>query len=174
MKLRTFVPALMLAATSLPAISAAQVEVTWQEPDSYTDVRPANESRKGFRERVFRGLDKHFARMAKVLPDDNTLAVTVTNLDLAGQVWPSSFVGFGHATGSDVRVIRRIGIPRIEFSYTLTDSTGAVVKSADVSLKDMGFMDTIASSRYNDQLRYEKHMLQEWFDEEMSAVVARK
>lgn len=174
MKLPSFASALVLAATSLPAFSAAQVEVTWQEPDTYTDVRPANESRKGFRERVFRGLEKHFVKMAEALPDDNTLAITVTDLDLAGQVWPSSFVGFGHATGSDVRVIRRIGIPRIAFSYTLSDSTGAVVKSADVSLKDMGFMDSIASSRYNDQLRYEKHMLQEWFNEEMSAIVARQ
>ena len=84
---------------------AANVEITWENPKEYADVKPSNESRKHFRERVFRKLDEHFVELAEKLPDGQTLMVTVTDLDLAGQVWPASFVGFGNS-GSDVRLIK--------------------------------------------------------------------
>ena len=46
------VPALMvlsgasLAQKSTAEPTATKVEITWQDPKSYTDVRPSNESRK--------------------------------------------------------------------------------------------------------------------------------
>ena len=92
--------------------------------------------------------------------------MVVTNIDLAGQVWPSQFIGFGNNMGSDVRVIQRVDIPRMTFSYSLTDSSGEVLKSEDdFKLKDMGFMDTNIRNMRNENLFYEKAMLDDWFDD---------
>ncbi|RDV28222.1 DUF3016 domain-containing protein [Alteromonas aestuariivivens] len=155
------------------ATAAAEVEVNWKEPDSYTDVKPVNETRKGFQERTFSVLEKHFSELAESLPDDYNLSVEVTNVDLAGQVWPASFVGLGHSS-SDVRLIKRLDIPRMTFSYTLADSSGKVVKSADVNLKDMGFMDGIVRGFESDSFRYEKNMLTEWYEAEFEDLLANQ
>ena len=167
---------LVSLATSSLTISAnaqaASVEINWQNPEKYADVRPTNESRVKFRERTFEALDKYVGELAEKLPEKEKLSMTVTNLDLAGQVWPSSFV-FGNATGSDVRIIKRVDIPRISFSYSLTDDSGKVLKSADVKLKDMSFLDNPSTFRQNEYLGYEKAMLKDWFDEEMADALAQ-
>lgn len=167
--MKTSLIAMTLASViAAPAMATASVDVTWENPKDYADVRPSNESRTGFQKRTFAQLDKHIAKLAEKLPDDYKLSMTVTDLDLAGQVWPSSFVGLGNGGANDVRLIKRVHIPRMEFSYTLTDATGAVVKSADVNIKDMNFMESIARMRNSDPLRYEKNMLGEWFRDELS------
>jgi hypothetical protein len=156
------------------AQAKAEVEITWEKPKEYTDVKPTNQSRTRFREGVFKKLDEHFAELAERLPDGQKLSVTVTDLDLAGQVWPSSFVGLGSGAGSDVRLVKRIDIPRMEFSYTLTDANGAVIKKDDVKIKDMAFQDSIRGHSSNDTLRYEKNMIKEWFDDEFPKLVAKQ
>ena len=116
------VPALMvfsgatLAQKSTAETAETKVEITWQDPKSYTDVRPSNESRKSFRNRVFKSLDKYFNKLAEALPEGQTLEVTVTDLDLAGQVWPTMRAG-----AFDIRIIDTVYIPRMEFSYQLKE-----------------------------------------------------
>ena len=151
----------------------SNVEVVWQSPEDYTDVRPANQSRKRFMEQTFNRLEKHFTKLAKRLPEDYQWQLTVTDLDLAGQVWPASFVGFGQG-GQDVRLIKDIDIPRMTFSYQLI-SDGKTLKQADVELKDMGFLHKSLRGSDSDPLRYEKRMLNEWFAEEFAdQIIAKK
>ena len=155
------------------AQAAANVEVTWENPKEYTDVKPSNESRKHFRKRVFKQLDNHFVELAEKLPDGQTLQVTVTDLDLAGQVWPASFVGFGNS-GSDVRLIKRIDIPRMTFSYKLLDADKNVIQeSSEVKIKDMGFQDRLTSSFRDEPFRYEKQMIKDWFNDEFPELIAK-
>lgn len=154
------------------ASTAAQVEVTWENPKEYTDVKPANESRKHFRKRVFRNLDEHFAEMAERLPEDHMLQITVTDVDLAGQVWPASFVGIGSG-GSDVRLVKRVDIPRMEFSYKLVDGSKQVVQESEVKIKDMGFQERTTSLYRDDPFRYEKQMLKDWFRDEFPELTAK-
>ena len=146
---------------------ATTVNVTWEDPDSYRDIDPVNQARGSFRKTLFRNFESYFNELAEALPNDAVWDITVTDLDLAGQVWPASFVGFSTA-GGDVRLIKRVDIPRISFSYTLKDASGTVIKSADVSIKDMGFMDGLTRRNSWDSYRYEKHMLADWFEEELS------
>lgn len=174
MKFRYLVPAVAASLLASHAYAAASVEVNWKDPESYTDVRASNESRSGFQKRTFAALEKTFVKLAEALPDGQKLAITVTNLDLAGEVWPSSFVGLGQSAASDVRLIKRIDIPRMKFSYTLTDANGAVLKSADVSIKDMSFMDTVNRHFNSDPYRYEKSMIEDWFDDELAPQTAQK
>ncbi|WP_100643792.1 DUF3016 domain-containing protein [Alteromonas facilis] len=154
-----------LALADEPPINE-HVSVSWESPEDYTDVRAANQSRKRFMEQTFHRFDDYFASLAQRFPDDYQWNIKVTNVDLAGQVWPSSFVGLGQG-GQDVRLIKDIDIPRMSFSYKLL-SNGELVKEADVDLKDMGFLQRSLHGSDTDPLRYEKRMLKEWFNREFS------
>ncbi|NVK54482.1 MAG: DUF3016 domain-containing protein [Alteromonadaceae bacterium] len=143
------------------------VEITWQEPESYTDVRPSNESRKRFRERVFSELDDYFNKLAEGLPAGQTLSITVTDVDLAGQVWPTFGTG-----AQDIRIIESMYIPRMTFSYQLKHGE-QVMKSAEVSLKEMSFMNNASRFRRNEPFAYEKFMIKRWFSQEFDNSVAK-
>ena len=176
-KLRTFSCLGCAAAVGLLAVfaptQAAEVKITWEEPESYSDIRPTNESRKRFRERTLEELESHIVELAKDLPDSQVLSMTVTNVDLAGQVWPSQFVGFGNGAGSDVRIIKRIDIPRMTFSYTLANEDGQIIVSGEeIKLKDMDFMESNIRRNRTESLSYEKAMLNDWFSDTFATQVA--
>ena len=136
---------------------AASSEVTWTNPDKYRDIRPGNESRKHYRERIFKDFEKHFAKLADRLPEQQTLKLDVTNVDLAGDTL---------AGGIDrLRIVKEIYSPRMKFSYELVDTNGKVIKSEDVAIKDMSFM-TGSNLKYRQKsLGYEKKMIDDWFFE---------
>jgi hypothetical protein len=136
-------------------------------------IRPSNESRKKFREATFEHLNEYMNKLASALPEDQKLLMKVSDLDLAGQVWPISYLGLGHG-GSDVRIVKNIDIPRINFSYQLLTQSGQVVKQAEVKLKDMSFLDRSNRSFKSDSLRYEKNMLQRWFKKEFGTHIAKE
>ncbi|WP_394223656.1 DUF3016 domain-containing protein [Alteromonas gracilis] len=176
-KLRTLSCLSCATAVGLLAVlapsQAAEVKITWEEPESYTDVRPSNESRKRFRERTLKQLEAHIVELSSELPESQVLSMTVTNVDLAGEVWPSQFVGFAQGGGNDVRIIRRVDIPRMTFSYTLSNAEGQVILSdEDVKLKDMDFIDSHVRHRRGEALSYEKAMLDDWFSDTFSQQVA--
>ncbi len=153
------------------ASAAAEVSVTWQEPESYQDIRPSNQSRTSFREMVFKDMEAYIAELAETLPDGQKLSMTVTDLDLAGEVWPASFLG--GVGGADIRLVKPLYIPRMHFSYTLTDATGKTLQSADVKLKDMAFMDRGSRiNRRSENLTYEKAMIKDWFEKTLEQTAA--
>jgi hypothetical protein len=169
---RLIISAVALGLSS-QVVAQAEVEIEWEKPEKYSDVRPSNESRKRFREATFQHINEYMNKLALALPENQTLLMKVSDLDLAGQVWPASFVGFGHSA-SDVRIIKNIDIPRISFSYQLVDESGEVVQQAEVKLKDMTFLDRSNRFFKSESLRYEKNMLQRWFNKEFSAHLAQK
>jgi hypothetical protein len=158
---------------SSQVLAQAKVEIEWDKPEKYRDVRPSNESRKRFRESTFKRIHEYMNKLALTLPDNKTLQMKVSDLDLAGQVWPASHIGLGHSA-SDVRVIKSIDIPRIDFSYQLLNESGEIVEQADVKLKDMSFLNRSNSFFKSESLRYEKAMLQRWFNKEFSTYIATK
>lgn len=168
----TVVGATMLLLTSGAAMAKANVEITWENPEKFTDVKPTTMTRAKFREHTFTQLEEYIVELAEQLPDGQTLQMKVTNLDLAGTVWPASFIGVGNG-GSDVRLVKSIDIPRMNFSYTLFDADKQVVKQAEVKLKDMAFQNKINAIRSSESLRYEKNMLKDWFGDEFPNLVAK-
>lgn len=148
------------------------VTINWQQPKDYTDVKAANESRSRFLARTLEQFDEIFADLGEQLTAGHSLDITVTDVDLAGQVWPQQFVGAGSG-GGDVRLIKDIDIPRMEFSYELKHE-GVMVKSADVDLKDMGFLTTSMRGSDSEPLRFEKRMLERWFSKEFSEQMAEQ
>ena len=105
--------------------------------------------------RTFHHFEKHFAKLSASLPEDQTLKIEVTNLDLAGDT---------HVGGIDrLRIIKNIYFPRMNFTYQLIKADGSIVLSDKVKLKDMNFMMGAHLKYRNEALRYEKQMLDDWF-----------
>jgi hypothetical protein len=144
-------------------LQISALTVTWGDYQTFTDVKPANGMRKAYAESTFKTLEEYMHKLAADLPQGHTLAMTITNLDLAGRVLPGSFTGLGLHSTDMIRVIKTIDIPRIEFTYEYKDANGIVLKSDTVNLKDMSFMTGHNPLFSSDSLKYEKNMLRKWF-----------
>jgi hypothetical protein len=136
-------------------VIAGQSEITWTEPEKYTDIRPGSESKKRFRNRIFKNFEKHFIKLSEQLPEGQILKLNVTNVDLAGDVRFSPMQEF--------RIIKDIYIPRFKFTYELLNADKTIVDSGKVDLKDMSFMNSPSLHSKNDTLKYEKSMIDKWF-----------
>lgn len=139
------------------AACAGEAKVTWQEPDKYTDIREGNELRDRFREQLFMEFELMLADLANQLPDDCLFEVTVTDVDLAGEV------NWMHAGAwQNIRIIKDIYWPRMSFSYTLKHTTRGLLASGQEDIKDLAFMSSDRSSART-RFGYEEKMLKSWF-----------
>lgn len=93
----------------------------------------------------------------KYLPADQTLSIELLDLDLVGKLQPSRRTVSGW-----IRVARSpLDWPHARLRYTLV-SNGQVLRSGEESISDMAFVSHIGIYGA-DPLRYEKHMLNDWF-----------
>lgn len=137
---------------------AGQANVKWHDFNDYRDVRPSNETKGSFHKRIASSYEKHFSKLAEQLPDEYTFNIEISELDLAGD----RIGGM-----NEIRVIKDIYPPRIEFNYSVTTSNGQTIKQAnDVKLKDLGFMDRIKMGR-DGSFYYEKRLVTDWFEKEL-------
>lgn len=140
---------------------AAQVKVNWQDPDKYTDIRPTNETKDAFRQRLFEALDEVFRDNAKVLPENYLLEINVTNLDLAGDtnvLHPNN--------GHDIRLVKDIYWPRMSLQFSLKNDTGAMISEGKANLSDMNFLFTHRIVTSHTGFEYEERMINNWFKEQ--------
>ena len=152
-----FAATLCVAFAAQQAHAAGSVEVQWLKPDTYTD---AGRSRVD-RERVMKSLSEHLQKLGKQLPDGQLLKLDVTDLNLAGEIEPFRW--------HDVRVLRgRADWPQMRLRYTLT-ADGRTLKSGDAQLQDMGYMFSNSASLRQEDLGYEKRMVDQWFKAEFGA-----
>lgn len=156
-----------LAFLSLPqVVNAATSEVTWTDYEKYRDIKSGSESRKHFRERVFNDLEKHFAKLASSLPEDQVLKIDVTDVDLAGDTLIGGI--------NQLRIIKDVYIPRMNFSYRLVHADGSIITSDKIVLKDMNFMMGNSLKYQNKSLGYEKKMLDDWFADTFKSFIVKK
>ena len=151
---------LVVAGAMSAGVAAATVSVTFVHPETFTD---AGHSRGRATQRELAALQKdlqqHLQRLAdRKLAASDTLQVEVLDIDLAGDFQPNRLTRF-----SDVRVVRDITSPRITLRYTVKLGD-RVVTGAEEQLSDMNFL--WSHNRYSsgDRLRYEKPMLDKWFE----------
>lgn len=150
---------LLVAAAALQGVAHAQgkAEVQWIEPQNFRDAGNGTWER----ERTLRSLGEYIDRLARRLPDGQLLKLEVTDLDLAGEVWPRST--------HEVRIVRGgIDWPHLSMRYALTGEGGKVLKSGQADLADMGYLFSgrFANSSEGD-FAYEKRMLDRWFSEQI-------
>lgn len=156
--LHTAVLALVLA---VPATAmAGEAKMSLLNPDKFTDIDPGNGTDKSFRKGLERAFTAELAKSAKTLPADQTLEVTFTDIDLAGEVDPVEVQG-----GYRMRLVKDIYFPRLEFDYRVLDASGAVVsEQKGVVLKDMSYLSGPRGSTTSASFYYETRMLRDWFN----------
>ena len=149
------IPLLLIPSVSFSAIA----EVTWTKPSDYRDIDPGNQNREGFKNKIFSSLNKHFDKLAKKLPEGQTLTIEVTDLDLAGRI--------DIGTMNQIRIVKEIDMPSITFSYKLVDADKKILSEDSVKLRDSSFLrSSVAKYKSHENLKYEKHMLDKWFDKQ--------
>ena len=135
------------------------IKVEWVQPEKYTDIRPSNESKALYRKHVIESFDKFWTKLSEKLPQGYKLALTIKDVDLAGDVNPLYRVD-----NRDIRVIKDMYFPKITLDYQLQDAAGAVVASEqNVKIKDMNFMSSVGLRFSSQEFGHEKNMLEKWF-----------
>ena len=155
---------LALLAALLPAVALAQpaVDVRFGDLTRFTDLRVSilttDRDRQGLAEELARHL---VSAAAPLLPPGTRLAVTITDVDMAGEYPP--------ITGSmsrDIRVIKDVYPPRIDLDFTLTRADGSIEREGHRELRDAGFLWS-ASPLDRDRLVHEKGLLDGWLRREL-------
>lgn len=147
----------MLAVSSVLALAAgaasAEVVVTYVQPERFSDL-PMDQ---GERERLLNQLTTHFNKLGAQLPAGQVLRIAVDDIDLAG------------------RTVRTNGVPAMQTQRSAVDwpsinlrfeveSDGNIVRGGAVQLRDMAYLGNAKRYSSGDPLRFEKHMIDEWFN----------
>jgi hypothetical protein len=156
------------AAPATPPVSP--VEVVFVQPEKFTDVQESYMGSDKGRDSILATIKEYVQeRAARYLAEGQKLTLSFTNIDLAGDFEPWRGPNF-----NDVRIIKDIYAPRMNFSYKLVDATGAVVKEGEEKLIDMAFQMSLSPVNNSDSLRYEKAMLDNWLRDKIQAPKADK
>ncbi len=161
-----FSTAMLFSVAATAATGPAEVKLTWQNPEKYTDIRPGTGTKKAYQQKVIKAFDKMWAEFAEKLPAGYKFEVVITDLDLAGDVEPM-YSGAGR-TMNDIRVVKDIYFPKMNLDYVLYDANNVeVAKGTAVKIKDMGFMQSGSLGHNSREFGYEQHMLEKWFEKEV-------
>ncbi|MDR0353341.1 MAG: DUF3016 domain-containing protein [Opitutaceae bacterium] len=169
------VPVLFVAAcatTPMQPSKPESVSVTFAHPENFTDVKDSftgslDKVRDGYLENLADHIKENASRF---LGDGQKLAVTITDVDMAGDFEP----GRGPSS-MDIRIIKQIYPPRIDLSFKVTDAAGATVREGARQLRNLDFMsDPVAAMRSSETLRYEKALVDNWIRDDLSGLSGAK
>lgn len=146
----------LIAAPPAPK-EPSRVNVVFSHPEKFTDVKDDSMGTERGRDAILEQLRDYIDQQAsRYMPKDQTLAVTFTDIDLAGDYEP------WHGSNADnIRFIRAIYPPRMDLSFKVTDAAGAVVKEGTRQLRNLNFQSELSVNR-QDPLRFEKSLLDDW------------
>jgi hypothetical protein len=141
--------------------------VNYFEPAHFTDLRDSYpEGTDQGRAATLAALRSHLVRrVLPFVPPGGKLAITITDIDLAGDFEPWHGPHF-----TDVRVVKDIYPPSIRLNFLLIDEQGNILKSGKRELRDLAFMMKIALGFRDDPLRHEKALLDDWLSREFRDV----
>lgn len=159
---------MLLAACAAPPVNdragttPLNVRVEYINPEKFTDVGDRSLSSDAVRADYLEQLRRHLLqRAAARLPAGQNLAVSITDVDMAGNFEPWR-IRLG-----DTRIIRDVYPPRINLNFKLTGDNGKVIREGNRQLRNSAFLMSVLSYR-NDVLRYEKALLDDWLERELS------
>ncbi|HTQ30479.1 MAG TPA: DUF3016 domain-containing protein [Opitutaceae bacterium] len=164
---------LLLALGALAAGSALRaanppappVDVTYVNPDKFTDVKDSYFVNDKVRDEYLDELKQHFQAQAKdYVPAGWHLALRVTDVDMAGDFEPWRGPQY-----DDIRIVKDVYPPRMKFEFTLTNAAGKVVKEGQRSITNLSFLNEINIYFPDDQLRYEKALIDDWYRQEFGS-----
>jgi hypothetical protein len=156
---RTTRQLILAAAVSFAAtLNAATVNVTAGEAEEMRDVRVSHADDEKGLEIVLDQFRDHLKRSAKrYLAEDQTLDIHFTDIDLAGEFEP-----WHGSPMNDIRWVKSIYIPRLEFDYTISNADGTVVAEGSEKLSDTSFQLKSTFNNSQSNTYYEREMLDDW------------
>lgn len=153
---RALIP-LALAASLMAAgpARAGTVSVSFENAQRYSDVGPARDAGP-----VQQALRQHLLALGESrLPAGQSLVITITDIDLAGEIDP----WIGRAGG--VRVMgRAVDWPRIALRYTLNEG-GRTLAEGSERVSDPAYLMHGRLVPTNARLPHEQRMLSTWFSQ---------
>ncbi len=143
--------------------SEGPVQVQWNDPSGFTELRQSRNRWEAERGDWVVKLAEYLRKQAvNQLPDGQQLAVTITDIKLAGDYEP-----WHGARMDEVRFMRDIYPPRISLQFTLTNAQGQVVDQGERKLVDNAYLYGSTRLSDTDPLRYEKRLLDDWLRREL-------
>lgn len=142
--------------TTLSADPVAENTVEFTDVSKFIDFRiesmPMEKNIKVLKDDLRRQLTRS---MSRYLPDGNTMQITVTDLDMAGQVVPGQQFR---------RVLQHMDKAQLSFSYRWLDSKGTLLSEDEVKLLNRNLQTLSAqSNKYNSSnFPYETVMFDRW------------
>ncbi|MFG6431072.1 DUF3016 domain-containing protein [Pelomonas parva] len=147
---------------ALTATAHADVQVNFVKPETFVDIKDNN----GFRQdEVLKDIEAHLVAQAQKYLPGRDVRINVTDVDLAGHVEP-----FGRSA-TWLRVMRTVTLPALSLNYEVLDG-GKVVQQGKAELRDMNYQDGFIGYFSSDALRYEKRMIDRWFQAEFRTTTA--
>jgi hypothetical protein len=147
---------LAVRAADVPA-PAIRVNVVFDHPENFTDVKDSGMPTDSGRDAILSRIRDFLVREAtRYLPAGDDLTITFTDIDLAGDFEP-----WRGAQWDEVRIIKDIYPPAFKFTYSVTDSSGKVLKQGSENIRDLNFQTRLVLDT-SDTLRYEKDILRDW------------
>jgi hypothetical protein len=129
------------------------------QPEKFTDIGPFGDRREAAAN--CDEIARHLQELAAAkLPQEQTLEVDVLDVDMGGRLEP-----WRHRI-PEVRVMRAVTWPSIKLRYRLS-AGGQVLASGEETLADMDYLERINAYPTGDSLRYEKRMLDDWFQKRL-------
>ena len=162
MRIPYMLAAALLAAGSTSLSQAANVVVTYGDPDRFTDAR----DRSNQPATVMKDLEQFLKKMGdKYLPAHATLTIEILDLDRAGRA----------RMPDDIRVMNgKADFPCMDLRHTL-ELDGKAAQAKRERVCDMDYLMSIGNRADNgDPLVYEKRMLEAWFQERFARIKAKR
>jgi hypothetical protein len=158
---------LLALALGCPSGAPAQddrVTVELAHPEKFTDFKTSCVSRPVDVKALAAQLGRFVkTTAARLLPEGQRMEITVTNIDMAGdiEVWRNPRF-------CDLRTMKDVYPPRVDLTFRILDADGKEVRTGTRQLVDVNYLDRSAPSGI-DQLRYEKYLLADWLQRELGA-----
>ncbi|QJD99525.1 DUF3016 domain-containing protein [Massilia forsythiae] len=144
--------------------ASAAVTVTYVHPETFHDLPFATWERDDMLAQV----TDHFTKLGKSLPEGQDLRIEVLDFDPAGRLIPNARLG------RDLRVLSgSADWPRMDLRYTV-EQNGQVIKSGEAKLSDMNYQQGPHHYFDSEPLRYEKEMIDEWFEKTIAPLPRRR
>jgi len=166
MKTVLMVPLLTLALGLASGASAQddRVIVELANPENFTDFKTSCVARPVDVKALAAQLERYLkTTAARLLPEGQRMEITVTNIDMAGdiEVWRNPRF-------CDLRTMKDVYPPRIDLTFRILGAEGREIRGGTRQLVDVNYLDRSAPSGI-DQLRYEKYLLADWLQRELGA-----
>lgn len=146
-------------ADSVPPASDARVSVTYANPQTFSEARQFGQQDRFAGTDYLKVLKEHLIKRAtKLLPSDDRLEVTITDIQLAGAFEPWHGPDFRY-----VRFMKDVYPPRIDLTFKLLDSDGKVLREGSRKLRNLGYLQSgLARLNDTDALPYDKALIDNW------------